>query len=180
MTYSAHARPATGRVDRGADPAAPASVRGPMRIIFIRHGERRKGETDPALTSAGHRMAREAALWMRDQGIQPTRILHTPTRRTRQTADEIGLVFPAAERSERPESPEVEVDWNQLVAALEGQAGAEAPLALVGHHPTIDLLLRAFGPAPTPVPRQNFASVLVVDRTARGWTIAAAWPGRAS
>jgi phosphohistidine phosphatase SixA len=151
-----------------------------MRIVFIRHGERRRGESDPALTSAGRRMARETAEWLEAQGVRPAHVLNTPTQRTRETAEELCLVFPNATSSERPESPEVGVDWEQLVDVLEADPGAEAPIVLVGHHPTVDLLLRAFGPAPAAVPRQNFASALVLDRTGGGWKIAAAWPGRAS
>ena len=151
-----------------------------MRIVFIRHGERRRGESDPALTSAGRRMARETALWLASLGVQPAHVLCTPTQRTRETADELCLVFPDAARAERPESPEVAVDWDQLVETLAVAPGLADPLVLVGHHPTVDLLLRAHGPAPVPVPRPNFASALVLDRTATGWTIAAAWPGRAS
>jgi phosphohistidine phosphatase SixA len=151
-----------------------------MRIVFIRHGERRKGEHDPALTSAGRRMARETAEWLEAQGVCPAHVLNTPTQRTRETAEEICLVFQAAARAERPESPEVDLDWEQLIEALESDPGAAAPIALVGHHPTVDLLLRRFGPAPATIPRQNFASALVLDSTATGWTIAEAWPGRAS
>lgn len=151
-----------------------------MRIVFIRHGERRKGESDPALTSAGRRMARETAQWLEGQGVRPAHVVSTPTQRTRETADELCLMFPEASQTERPESPEVAPDWEQLADVLATDPGAAAPIALVGHHPTVDLLLRSFGPAPSAMPRQNFASALVLDRTPAGWTIAAAWPGRAS
>ena len=36
-----------------------------MRVAFVRHGERRKGEADPELTSFGVRMVSETGAWLR-------------------------------------------------------------------------------------------------------------------
>ena len=149
-----------------------------MRTVFIRHGERRKGESDPALTSAGRRMAREAALWLADQRITPGSIVTTPTTRTRETAEELALVFPDARRLERPESPEVPLDWDQLTDSLSATLDMSHPVVLVGHHPTVELLLRSYGPAPEPVTLQHYCSVLVLDHADSDWSISAAWPGR--
>jgi phosphohistidine phosphatase SixA len=147
-----------------------------MQLAFTRHGERRRGESDPALTSAGRRMAREAALWLRDQGFAPARIVATPTVRTRETADELGLVFPDAARSERPDAPETRDDWDRLFDLLSCDDG---PVALVGHHPTLAFLLRAFGPPPVPVSVGHFAATLRLHAEPAGVTrLTAAWPGR--
>jgi phosphohistidine phosphatase SixA len=156
-----------------------------MRIVFVRHGERRKGESDPALTSAGRRMARETALWLRDHGVSPAHVVSTPTTRTRETADELSLVFADAARHDRPESPEHRDDWDRLLDVLARAPGLDRTVCLVGHHPTVDLLLREYGPAPVAVPRHHFASALVLDpraagRRADGWSIRFAWPGRAA
>lgn len=155
-----------------------------MRIVFVRHGERRKGESDPALTSAGRRMARETALWLEDRGAAPARIVTTPTTRTRETAEELALVFSRAAVLERPESPEHRDDWDRLLDLLAREPGLDRTLCLVGHHPTVDLLLREFGPAPVPVPRHHFASALILGpvtpRRAGPWTIHSAWPGRSA
>ena len=151
-----------------------------MRTVFIRHGEPRKGESDPSLTSPGRRMAREAALWLEGQGVVPVAIVNTPTARTRETAEELALVFPDAVGAERPESPEVPVDWDLLADQLAATALPEGPLVLVGHHPTVDLLLRSYGPPPVPVPVRHYCSVLVLDNSRTGWSISAAWPGRAA
>lgn len=147
-----------------------------MQVAFTRHGERRRGESDPALTSAGHHMAREAALWLREQGFVPARIVSTPTQRTRQTADELGLVFPDAARSVRADAPETRDDWDRLCDQLREGAG---PVALVGHHPTLAFLLRAFGPPPVPVSVRHFAATLRLEADPAGLTrLTAAWPGR--
>lgn len=151
-----------------------------MRTVFIRHGERRKGESDPSLTSQGRRMAREAALWLEAQGVVPVAIVSTPTARTRETAEELALVFPDAVHTERSESPEVPVDWDLLTEQLVATTLPDGPLVLVGHHPTVDLLLRSYGPPPVPVPVHHYCSVLVLDHSRTGWSISAAWPGRAA
>ena len=56
-------------------------------IVFLRHGQPRGGEHDPELTSAGHRMAAEAAAWITRLNLPLERVIHTPTARTRQTAE---------------------------------------------------------------------------------------------
>ena len=147
-----------------------------MDLAFTRHGERRRGESDPALTSAGHRMAREAALWLQGQGFSPARIVATPTLRTEQTADEWALVFPDAARVVRDEAPDTPAAWAALWRALSADP---QPTALVGHHPTLDLLLRSFGPPPVPVSVRHFCSTLRLEGAAPDQLrIAAAWPGR--
>ena len=151
-----------------------------MRIIFIRHGERRKGETDPALTSAGRRMARETALWMEQHLLHPSHIIATPTKRCSETADEIALVFEDAVCAERPESPEVPLDWERLVDDLALSYGSSTTIALVGHHPTVHLLTSTYGPSPLPVPPHHFASAIVIDQTKDSFSISNAWPGRAA
>ena len=149
-----------------------------MQIAFIRHGERRRNESDPALTSAGRRMASEAARWLQRQGFVPTTVVSTPTRRTRQTAEELCLVFPAAQLIEHPAEPEGEAAWEALLSELPLDRG---PLVLVGHHPTVEMLLHAFGPPPVAIPPHHFASALLLEPApGPGWRIRAAWPGRAS
>ncbi len=146
-----------------------------MVVAFIRHGEPRKGESDPELTSAGRRMASEAAQWLAGQGEAPHTIVATPTCRTRQTAEELQRVFPDAAFLQRQDCPESAADWQRLVAAV-----GPGPVAVVGHHPTLAFLLAAFGPPPIPVPIRHHAAALVLrPDTAGYWKIQAAWPGRA-
>lgn len=150
-----------------------------MRIAFVRHGEKRRGESDPALTSAGRRMARETGLWLRDLGLSPLLVLCTPTTRTRETAEELMAVLPSAPLEERTDLPESRDDWDVLVDPLIRRLGPTAELLLVGHHPTLHFLADSFGPPPVPVPRHHFAAALVLDRLGGRWATTESWPGRA-
>ena len=151
-----------------------------MHIVFVRHGEKRRGESDPELTSWGRRMSTETARWIQRQGLTPTLLWHTPTARTRQTAEEIRLVFSAPAAHQEAGLPELIEDWERLVETLEAQQSADAVVVLVGHHPTMDMLVRELGPPPVAVPRGNFASAVVLQPGASGWQCTASWPGRAS
>ena len=149
-----------------------------MTIAFIRHGEPRRSESDPGLTSAGRRMAMEAGQWLASQGLTPTSIQCTPTQRTRDTAEELSLVFSGLEVRERDGEPHDLSDWRRLVAPLRRTPGLHV---LVGHHPTLALLLRAFGPPPEPVPVHHYAAaLLLLPAEEPAWRIHAAWPGRAA
>lgn len=152
-----------------------------MRVVFVRHGEKRKGESDPELTSAGWRMCSETGLWLRERGVLPSRVLLTPTARTRQTAEALLDAFPAPRPplEERAELPESREDWEVLVDPLARRLGPAACLLLVGHHPTLHFLADAYGPPPVQVPRHHFAAALVLEPGLGGWRCADAWPGRA-
>ena len=81
-----------------------------MKIVFVRHGERRAGEQDPELTSFGFRMVEEVATWMLELGFTPELALTTPTRRTQQTTATILAHFPDAPLEEISEAPEHQTD----------------------------------------------------------------------
>lgn len=151
-----------------------------MRVVFARHGEQQRGEVDPALTSAGHSMARETGEWMASHQLTPGLCLVTETTRTRETADELLFAAPQVQRRAVRSLPETLTEWGRLVETWSPQIGDQGVLLLVGHHPTLHFLLEAFGPPPQPVPMGNYAAGLVVDKLFTGsWAISAAWPGRA-
>ncbi len=144
------------------------------RLAFMRHGERRKGEADPALTSAGRSMAREACLWLAGEGFAPATIVSTPTQRTLDSQEEAAIVFPAAALLQHPSAPEHPEDLDSLLSNLEA-----GPTMLVGHHPTLAFLLRTFGPAPQSVSHHHFSATLLLEAASPGrWRICSAWPGR--
>ena len=149
-----------------------------MKIVFVRHGERRKGESDPELTSWGRRMSTETGHWLQDQGLQPDLVWVTPTMRTRQTAEEIRLVFSAPIPTREAGLPELMEDWDALEDALSAALPEGGVALLVGHHPTMDMIKQEFGPLPVNVPRGNFAAAAVLESADGRWTCTAAWPGR--
>jgi len=151
-----------------------------VRIAFVRHGHPRSADADPGLTSMGHRMVAESAGWLVDQGLEPQRIETTTTQRTRETAEDLGLVFPSATISQTDAHPESEIDWESFCGRLKKLVGpVHQDVIVVGHHPTVAFLLRRFGPPPNPVNRNHFAVTLILEPAKQGsWVITACWNGR--
>ena len=152
-----------------------------MRVLFVRHGERRKGEADPELTSFGFRMVEETATWLHTFGLMPDLVQHTPTRRTEQTTDTLIARLPTTARETIPEAPELTLEWEQWIAELQSRPSPPDTVLLVGHHPTLEMLLQSYGPAPAAVSRHHFAVGLLLESgDNESWTITHAWPGRSS
>ena len=151
-----------------------------MKVVFVRHGERRSGESDPELTSWGRKMSTETGRWLQSQGLTPDQVIVTPTIRTQQTAEELLLVFSDRIPTREAWLPELMEDWEALMDSLEEEIPAEGVALLVGHHPTMDMLRRDLGPMPVTVPRGNFAAAGVLESSASGWRCIDAWPGRSA
>ena len=150
-----------------------------MQIAFVRHGERRKGETDPELTSFGFRMVEETAKWLQSTGFSPDLVQTTQTRRTEQTTQTLTVQFPDLARESIANAPEHQEDWETWTEEISNRDSPPDSVLLVGHHPTLEMLLQAYGPAPAVVSRHHFAVGLVLEsETPTHWTITHAWPGR--
>jgi len=124
-------------------------------------------------------MAFETGDWLLASGLRPSAIVHTATARTSQTAEELGHHWTDTPRIQGDVSPELPRDWERLTEELGVRWGDTATLVLVGHHPTVGLILDLHGPPPVPVPRRNLAVALVLEGTpSAGWRLSLAWPGR--
>lgn len=68
---------------------------GDMELILWRHAEAVDGTPDAtrALTARGEKQAREVARWLRDRLPKHSRIIASPSVRTRQTADALHLPY---------------------------------------------------------------------------------------
>ena len=146
-----------------------------MTIAFIRHGEPRRSESDPGLTSAGRRMAMEAGQWLASQGLTPTSIQCTPTQRTRDTAEELSLVL-AARGARR---------GNELrsvgLAALWRPSGApRASTSWSGTTPRWRCCSAPSARPTSPSPYTTRRSPAAAAAEEPAWRIHAAWPGRAA
>lgn len=151
-----------------------------MVVVFIRHGEKRRTESDPELTSAGRRMSFETGRWLGEQGWVPSLILTTPTSRTRQTAEELQLALESTVPVEERDLPELSEDLADLLEVLVARRPALSVVVCVGHHPMMDVVKRQHPPA-IPIPRTNFASAIALEISAEGAVqVLSAWPGRPS
>lgn len=109
-----------------------------MDLILWRHAdaiEAAGGETDAdrALTSKGERQAQRVAQWLQRHLPDSTRVLVSPTLRTRQTADALRLKYKVM-----PElAPDASVE--SLLHAARWPDG-RGPVLVVGHQPTLGLV----------------------------------------
>lgn len=106
-----------------------------MDLILWRHAEaeeRRPGLPDECrrLTPKGEKQARKMAKWLKKRLPKGTRILVSPTERTRMTAHFLGLPF------EIEDKVGPGADGSDALKAIEWPAGGHAVL-LVGHQPTL-------------------------------------------
>lgn len=106
-----------------------------MDLILWRHAEaeeRRPGLPDERrrLTPKGEKQARKMAKWLKKRLPKNTRILVSPTERTRMTAHALGLPFEIDEAI----GPDAEAE-NLFLAA--GWPDDECTVLIVGHQPTL-------------------------------------------
>lgn len=108
-----------------------------MELILWRHAEAQDGtgmaDSDRKLTAVGEKQAEKMGRWLQTRLPRKTRILVSPTRRTRQTADFLDLPY-SIERSLA-----VGADTADLIAAAQWPA-SDCPVLLVGHQPAIGRL----------------------------------------
>lgn len=123
-----------------------------MDLLLWRHAEAFELEPDSddlqrALTPKGERQARRMAAWLNRHMSAGTRVLCSPARRTRQTADALGRdfrVLPALAPDAAPEALLQAANWPD----------ARTPVLIVGHQPTLGMtaaLLLTGSPEPWPL-----------------------------
>ena len=103
-----------------------------MDLILWRHAEAEDGLPDinRELTARGRKQASRMADWLNPRLSQDIRILVSPARRTRQTAQALGRDFeevPAVAPGARADA----------VLAAAGWPDAACPVLIVGHQPTL-------------------------------------------
>lgn len=157
-----------------------------VTVVFLRHGQPRSGEADPELTSAGHRMAAEAAAWVAGLGLPLARVVHTPTQRTQQTAEAVAEAL-GLPRLLSPAEPLELSAWEALVSSQRppprfgdrSLPRAEAPpFVYVGHDTTLGFLLHACAAsAPRGLQRRAWAAGLALRRVGGRWAAFSGWPG---
>ena len=148
-----------------------------MRLHIVRHGEAmNQGGPERSLTARGEAEVDIAGGRLAEEGVGG--LYFSPKLRTRQTAEEILLVFSAPIPTREAGLPELMEDWDTLVESLTERVPEDGVALLIGHHPTMDMIKRELGPIPVSVPRGNFASAVVLQSVDGGWLCTASWPGR--
>jgi phosphohistidine phosphatase len=126
-----------------------------MNLILWRHAEAKPGSPDLArdLTKKGERQAAAMARWLQRYLPKHVKILVSPSNRTRQTADALGLPY------EICEDLAPEKNAKQFLQAC-GWPGADETIVVVGHQPTI-----------------GQAAALIMTQSEANWTLkkGAAW-----
>ncbi|RPH41743.1 MAG: histidine phosphatase family protein [Burkholderiales bacterium] len=105
-----------------------------MELILWRHAQAEDGSPDAArrLTSRGAKDAAAVGTWLRRQlGEEAVTVLSSPTTRTMQTAQALGLAVEPAEAL----GPEADVD--AVLAAAGWPSGRDGVVIVVGHGPWI-------------------------------------------
>jgi len=103
-----------------------------MDLILWRHAEAEDSfpDRDRALTAKGRKQAKKMADWLKPRLPQNIRILVSPTKRTLQTANALGLDFSALEEIAPGASP------HSLIEAAHWPHD-ENSILIVGHQPTL-------------------------------------------
>jgi phosphohistidine phosphatase len=103
-----------------------------MNLILWRHADTHPGSPDLAreLTKKGEKQAAVMAAWLKSYLPHHTRILCSPARRTRQTADALGMTY------EVHDDLAPDVDEALLLQAC-GWPEAGGTVLVVGHQPTL-------------------------------------------
>lgn len=111
-------------------------------LILLRHAHAEAlatGQTDAErpLSQEGRKEAAAAARWLKEQGLVPDRVLVSPARRTRETAE---AVLAALGPLELREDPGIYEASPGELAALADQHREVPRLLLVGHNPGLEQL----------------------------------------
>ena len=143
-----------------------------MLIAFVRHGAVRNSQTDPELTSLGHRMSLEAGRWLKSNGYIPDVCWSTNTRRTVQTAANLILGCEKEIAVNTIEMNEFDLTLDFLTILISNNSDFKTGLFCC-HQPLLENLRKNFAPNS---PSIRFASALVMRYSDGDWQYADAWP----
>ena len=103
-----------------------------MDLILWRHAEAEDGMPDSAreLTKRGRKQAAQIAAWLKERIPPDCTILVSPSKRTQQTADALGLPYETTKKVGTGAAPDE-------ILAVAGWPGHEGTVLVVGHQPTL-------------------------------------------
>ena len=147
-----------------------------MDLVFIRHGHygresypTRAAKKAAPLSASGEEHARTAGMYLAEHGLRPDVVLHTSSRRTRQTAElvleELGMAgHPVSDIGTSFRSVAKLEEKLQKWSATYGIAD-DAVVFLVGHGPAQDVLRKCFEDGPPPRSSASYAAALVLHKS---------------
>lgn len=111
-------------------------------LLIMRHGEAvphgAAADRERTLTEAGRDEARRAGAWLQAEGLTPVRILCSPAKRTRETAEAVMAGLEA-----KPElvivNPLYAAPPETYFDAISAEGGTATPLLIIGHNPAIHM-----------------------------------------
>ncbi len=120
-------------------------VEATLRLFILRHGKSDWGTGQPdferPLAERGRTAAKRVGAWMKDQGMMPDRVISSPARRARETAESVcrtlGLKEGGICFDERIYGGSVA----EMLACLADHASDARQVLLVGHNPGLEELV---------------------------------------
>ena len=143
-----------------------------MQLVIMRHGKAQpdapEGDFRRRLVERGERDSANVGRQLADAKLLPTRVVASPSTRTRET---LAAALPASTADVRVQWEEglYNGDLQQLMAAV-GDADNEGRLWLIGHNPGVSALLQFLlpdGRSPVGSMRPGEAAVLSIERMER-------------
>lgn len=158
-----------------------------LRLAILRHAEAMPlaegGDLDRPLSAVGRKMAERMGRFFRDMDVVPDLALVSPSRRTRETFDE--LEAGAGQKFKFEIVPALyNASYETLEAVVEDQANEAKVLLLVGHNPGLvefaDALASKGKKAELAKMREHFSTpcLAVIDFDIKSWRKALPGGGR--
>ena len=129
--------------DESRDSERNASGDGTREIILLRHahaepGDQGQADAERALSLRGEAEAEAAGRWLAQHACKPQRVICSPARRTRETAERVMEAVGFIET--RFDARIYEATPGTLLQVIEDHAGDAACVMLVGHNPGFEEL----------------------------------------
>jgi phosphohistidine phosphatase len=120
-------------------------VEATLRLFILRHGKSDWSTGQPdfgrPLAERGRTAARKVGSWMKEQGMMPDKVICSPARRARETAESVCRTLGIAERGINFDERIYGGSIAEMLACLADHAADARQVLLVGHNPGLEELV---------------------------------------